>query len=243
MTDSLGYIHNCYTPLIAYIADLPEQQLIACVAKNASPVTTATLPQFGDLEPHEPCTGQATLEQIKNLCEEVNPWDIINFQKKAKLIKLLGVHLLFWQDWRFADPAYFLIGKVLHMYHKFFFDHVLTWCKEVVGKYLLDTRYKTQHWCIGVRHFQSGVSHVKQMTGHEHRDIQQTIVPMIANATPATTPLFVCCVRSIIEFIYKAQNPVHSDTSIASMVDALREFYTTQHAITEAKARQGASGV
>jgi len=243
MTDSLGYIRNCYTPLVAYIADLPEQQLVACVAKNASSVTTATLPQFGDPEPHEPRTGQATLEQIKNLCEGVNPWDIVNFQKKAKLIKLLGVHLPFWRDWRFADPAYFLIGEILHTCHKFFFDHVLAWCKEVAGKYLLDTRYKTQHRRIGVRHFQSGVSHVKQMMGREHRDIQRTIVPMIAKATPTTTPLFVYCVRSIIEFIYKAQNPVHSNTSIASMVDALREFHTTRHAITEAEAQRGASGV
>ena len=243
MTDPLGHIRNCYTPLVAYIADLPEQQLVACVSRNASPVTTATLPHFGDAEPHGPRTGQATLEQIKNLCDEVNPWDIVNFQKKAKLIKLLGVHLPFWRDWRFADPAYFLIGEILHTCHKFFFDHVLAWCKEVAGKYLLDTRYKTQHRRVSVRHFKSGVSHVKQMTGREYRDIQRTIVPMIAKATPATTPLFVYCVRSIVEFIYKAQNPVHSDASIASMVEALKEFHATRHTITEAEARRGTSGI
>ncbi|KIK96749.1 hypothetical protein PAXRUDRAFT_10608 [Paxillus rubicundulus Ve08.2h10] len=164
-TDPLGYTFNCYTPLIAYITDLSKQQLMACVPKNASPITAATLPQFGDPEPREPCTGQATLEQIKCLYSKVNPWDIINFQKKVKLIKLLGVHLPFWWDWRFADPAYFLMGEILHTCHKFFFNHILAWCKEVAGKHNLNTQYKTQHQCIGVRYFQSGVSHVKQMTG------------------------------------------------------------------------------
>ena len=48
MTDTLGYVRNCVTPLVAYITDLPEQQLITGVTKNASPVTTATLPQFGN---------------------------------------------------------------------------------------------------------------------------------------------------------------------------------------------------
>ena len=54
MTDALGYTRNCFTPLVAYIADLPEQQLVACVTKNASPITIATLPQFSDPFPHPP---------------------------------------------------------------------------------------------------------------------------------------------------------------------------------------------
>lgn len=243
MTDALGYIRSCYTPLVAYIADLPEQQLIACVAKNASPVTTATLAEFGDATPHPPRNGSSTLKQIEDLCREVDPWDLASFQRKAKAMKLLGVHLPFWRNWRFADPAIFLNGEILHTCHKFFFDHVLTWCKEAAGTRILDSRFKTQHKRVGTRHFTSGVSHIKQMTGREHRDIQRTIVPMIANATPRVTPLFVYCVRSIIEFIYRAQSPVHSDASIASMVKALQEFHATRQAIVDAEARKGTNGV
>ncbi|KIJ18778.1 hypothetical protein PAXINDRAFT_38007, partial [Paxillus involutus ATCC 200175] len=242
MTDALGYIRSCYTPLVAYIADLPEQQLIACVAKSASPVTMATLAQFGDPTPHPPHAGSGTLKQIEDLCREVNPWDLVPFQKKAKAIKLLGVHLPFWRNWRFADPAFFLIGEILHTCHKFFFDHILKWCKEVTGNHILDSRYKTQHKRVGTRHFTSGVTHIKQMTGREHRDIQRTIVPMISKATSRVTPLFVYCIRSIIEFIYRAQSPVHSSASLAAMVSALQEFHATRHAVVEAEARQGASG-
>ena len=243
MTDSLGYTRNCFTPLVAYIADLPEQQLIACVAKNASPVTTATLAQFGDPFPHPPRHGKLTLQQIENLCATVNPWDITTFQKKAKAIQLLGVHLPFWRDWRHADPAYFLNGEVLHSCHKFFFDHPLKWCKEAVGGNLLDTRYKEQHRCIGVRHFSSGISHIKQMTGREHRDIQRMIVPMIAQANAAASPLFVYCIRSLIEFIYRAQNPVHTESSLSEMLAALQEFHTTKQVILDAEARRGTTGV
>lgn len=96
MTDSFGYVRNCFTPLVAYVADLPEQQLIAGVSKNASPVTTATMPQFGDSFPHPPRTGRHTLQQIVELCAAVHPWDITTFQKQAKAIYLLGVHLPFW---------------------------------------------------------------------------------------------------------------------------------------------------
>ncbi|KAI6106049.1 hypothetical protein EDD16DRAFT_1746620 [Pisolithus croceorrhizus] len=243
MTDALGYVRNCFTPLVTYIADLPEQQLVACVAKNSSPVTTATLSQFGDTFPHPPRSGANTLRQIQELCAVVHPWDITNFQKRAKAIKLLGVHLPFWRDWKHADPACFLNGEMLHSCHKFFFDHPLKWCKEIARHHVLDTCYKTQHKHIGVRHFTSGISHVKQMTGCDHHDIQRTIVPMVAKSSPTVTPLFVYTIRSLIEFIYKAQNPVHTDASIASMVDALAEFHLNRQSIINAGARRGTSGV
>ncbi|KIJ06771.1 hypothetical protein PAXINDRAFT_91492 [Paxillus involutus ATCC 200175] len=172
-----------------------------------------------------------------------DPWDIKKFQKQAKLVKLLGVHQPFWRDWKFADPAFFLNGEILHTCHKFFFDHILKWCKEVAGNYLLDTRYKTQHKRIAVRHFGSGVSHIKQMTGREHRDIQRTIVPMIAGAGANSTPLFVYSIRSMIEFIYQAQNPTHTNSSLASMVGALKEFHATKQAVVDAEGRRGAKGV
>ena len=37
MTDSLGNVRNCFTPLVPYIADLLEQRLVASVTKNTSP--------------------------------------------------------------------------------------------------------------------------------------------------------------------------------------------------------------
>ncbi|KIK73204.1 hypothetical protein PAXRUDRAFT_21117 [Paxillus rubicundulus Ve08.2h10] len=40
MTDPFGATHYCFTPLIAWTADLPEQQMIACMSKNASPGRT-----------------------------------------------------------------------------------------------------------------------------------------------------------------------------------------------------------
>ena len=218
--------------------------MVACVAKNASPVTTATVSEFGDSFPHPPRSGVETLQKINDICAQgVHPWDVATFQAKAKAIKLSGVHLPFWRNWKFANPMYFLIGKLLHSGHKFVFDHVLKWCKEAAGKHILDARYKTQHKRVGVRHFGSGISHVNQMTGREHHDIQRTLVPMLAKASPTVSPLFVYCIRSIIEFIYRAQSPIHTDATISSMVDALSEFHGTKQAIIQAEARRGTTGV
>jgi len=54
LMDAMGSIHHCYTLLISYIADLPEQQLIAGVAMSTSPVTITERSKFGDAKPAKP---------------------------------------------------------------------------------------------------------------------------------------------------------------------------------------------
>jgi hypothetical protein len=80
---------------------------------------------------------------------------------------------------------------------------------------------------------------MKQMTGREHRDLQRTLVPSIAGVV---LPQFVQAIRALIDFIYKAQSPVHSDASIDSMVSSLQEFHDHKHAILDAGARRGTKG-
>lgn len=78
------------------------------------------------------------------------------------------------------------------------------------------------------------------MTGWEHQDIQCTIIAPIAGAAP---PRFICSTRAPIEFIYLAQNPVHSPDSLKSMVQALSDFHAFKDAIIDAEVRRGNKGV
>ncbi|KAG1759913.1 hypothetical protein EDD22DRAFT_781898, partial [Suillus occidentalis] len=170
----------------------------------------------------------------------VDPWDLDKFQKAAKAVHLSGVHMPFWRDWAFACPSVFLTAKVLHTCIKFFADHPLNWIKEAVGKPELDAHFMVQHKRVGTHHFTKGVTHVNQMTGREHQDIQCTIIASIAGATP---PRFIHSIRALIEFIYLAQNPVHSPDSLESMVQALLDFHVSKDAIIDAEARRGKKGV
>ena len=240
MADPFSNICYCFTPLVAWTADLLEQQMIACTSKNASPVTLATLKEFGDAERRPTHTGAHTLELIHNVRGNIDPWLLDSFQKMAKTFLLSRVHLPFWKDWLHSEVSTLLIPKVLHTLHKLFFNHLLEWCKEVLGKDKLDAHYKVHHKCIGVHHFASGISKVKQMTGWEHRDIQCTIVAMIAGTAP---PEMVQSIHALINFIYLAQCHIHTESSIQHMEASLAEFHMTKAAIITAGARRGKSTV
>lgn len=237
--DPAGCTRQIFTPLVAYTADLPEQQLIAAVAKNASPVSIATLKSFGDAKGSDPRLGVNTLYQIAAVCKKWDPWRFPEFIEAAKKEGLSGVNLPFWRDWSRSDPSLFLAPEVLHTLHKFFFDHALVWCKAVLGAEELDRRFRCLHKRVGYRHFAGGITHVNQMTGREHRDIQRTIVAVIAGAVDGG---FLRAIRALIDFIYIAQYPRHTASTIGSMTDALDEFHKHKHHILEANARTGKSG-
>ena len=235
LVDPCGNVHNCYTPLVTYIADLPKQQLIAGVAKNASPVTMAEQSQFGDPIPAAPRTCEQILHQIQEACSKAHPWDLVAFQKVAKSLKLLGVHLPFWCNWMFGNPSYFLNGEILHSGHKFFFDHVLSWCKVAAGSSILNTHFSSLHQHVSFRHFLSGMSRPLQMTGHNHHDIQRSIVPILDGAGTVTDG-FIRAVHGLVEFIYRVQDPVHTNSSIAAMQQALADFHSTKQSILDLQA-------
>ncbi|KAG1819088.1 uncharacterized protein BJ212DRAFT_1446220 [Suillus subaureus] len=154
-----------------HITDLPEQLMTACITKNSSPVTTVTQKEFGDETLHPPWNGINTYTLIQQLCTHVDPWDLVVFLREAKKLCLSRVHLPYWRNWRRSNPARFLTPEILHALHKFFFNH-----------------FKSHHKHTGVCHFSGGVSHVNQMTGQEHWDIQCTIVLMLwGMASPGFT--------------------------------------------------------
>lgn len=51
MTFGDSTVRLCRTPLVGWIADTPEEAMIACAGEKQSPITTAS--EFGDAEQHD----------------------------------------------------------------------------------------------------------------------------------------------------------------------------------------------
>ena len=234
MLDPHGYQRLCFMLLAAWTTDLPEQLMISCISKSTSPVTEATHKQFGDAHRSLPRTGELTLNCITKLIQKADLWNLATFLKKARALQLSGVHLPFWRKHLFVNPSIFLLPEILHACHKFFFDHILLWCKILLSDEL-DAQYKYHHKRVGVRHFAGGISHVKQMMGREHHDIQRTLVAMISGCVP---PRFLRAIRTLIDFIYQAQSPMHTESSIQEMESSLCEFHDHKDAIIVVGARR-----
>ena len=239
MNDPTGYCRYCFTPLVSYIADTPEELLVACVCSNVSPVTTATRDQFGDAFRHPLRKGSTTIARINAVVRSVSPAHVSDFFTMCKKFSLNGVHEPFWQDWALSDPSSFIIPEILHHIHRMFWDHDLQWGIFVVGAKELDFRFMLLQVPIGYRGFGDGVSTLKQVSGRDHRHIQRYFIGLIAAAVPSD---FLSAIRSLCEFRYLAQAPSFTDGAVAKLERALKDFHSQKDAVLISGARRGKSG-
>jgi hypothetical protein len=133
MSDPRGDLHMILMPLVAWIANYPEQLLISCTASKCSPISHAIAAQFGDPLPHPPQTHSDTLNAIERACTISDPCNIASFYKMCQTLHLNGVVELYWKDWGNACPSIFLMPNGLHQWHKFFFDHPINWLINIIG--------------------------------------------------------------------------------------------------------------
>jgi Plavaka transposase len=239
MSDPLGSLRYAYTPLAACIVDTPEAAMLSGVAGKTSHVTTASYKEFGDPFRHRPRTSSMTLAQLQAIEDNVAPWDINAYAKKAATYRLNGVHRLFWRDWPLSDPSKFLTPEPLHHWHKMFWDHDAKWCIRAVGPSEIDFRFSILHPHTGFRQFQEGISKLKQVTGREHRDMQRYMVAVIADAVPKD---FLVAIRALADFRYLSQAPEISDQTCTMIDDALQEFHNHKDSIISAGVRTGKGG-
>ncbi|KAG1773359.1 hypothetical protein EV702DRAFT_1181125 [Suillus placidus] len=198
--------------------------LIACTALKCSPISLAVSTQFGDPLPHSPRIRSRTLDAIERACTISDPCEIASFYKACQSLHLNGVVEPYWMDWGDACPSRFLMPDALHQWHKFFFDHPITWSINIMGGAELDWRLSVLQPRVGVRHWANGVSTLKQLSGRDHRDLKKLLPAMI------------------IEFIFQAQNLFLYDKMLHSLTEALRKFHHYKVAIITAGGCRGKNG-
>lgn len=235
MSDPVGNVRHCFTPLAAYIVDTPEACMLSIVRGKTSPFTLASYEQFGDSFRHPSRTRSITLEQLANI--DADPNDLEAYFNACAEYRLNGVHAPFWKDWPLADPSVFLIPEPLHHWHKQFWDHDMQWCLEVVGVQEFDFRISILQPITGYRHFPGGISKLKQVTGRVHRDVQRYIVGLIAGAAPRR---FVIAICALMDVRYMAQSPTPDDNLLASIDKSLSIFHDNKDVIMTLGARMGA---
>ena len=242
MTDYFGDIRHCYTPLVGYIADTPEAAALAGVSGKTSHLTMAFGPQFGDDFLHPPRTANQVLTDLSTLSSYVDPWDLASYIKEAReSFRLNGVDLPFWRDWALPtgvipDPYHSFPIEILHHFHKCFWDHDLKWCIRALGEGEIDFRFSLLQPSCGFRHFSSGVSKLKQVTGREHRNIQRYILGVIAGAVPAE---FILAIRALLNLRYFAQMRHVDTTALDKISAALRTFHHYKQVILDNHYRVG----
>ncbi|KAI6018858.1 hypothetical protein EDC04DRAFT_2576217, partial [Pisolithus marmoratus] len=138
MSDPIRNLKHCFTPLVAYIANTPEQHVITCITDNASAISMAVSKQFGDPLCCAACTASKTHWLLIVVKRETHALNLSLYFRACQKWQLNGVASPFWLDCALVELSSFLNPEILHHFFKMFWDHDQKWCSRMLGADELD---------------------------------------------------------------------------------------------------------
>jgi hypothetical protein len=170
MTCADAFIRKVFPVLAAYVADFPEQCLVACCGEKRCPVCAVHRDRRGENVASPPRT-QASTEWVLHHQEA---------GKEPRMFVTLGLREVFspfWAGMPHSDIFSCITPDMLHQLHKGVFkDHVVSWCQRIIGKKALDNRFKAMTDFPGLRHFKNGISKVKRWGGRDFKEMERVFL-------------------------------------------------------------------
>ncbi|KAJ7023001.1 hypothetical protein C8F04DRAFT_1240393 [Mycena alexandri] len=219
-----GYTRRVYPILAAYIADYPEQCLVACCKENRCPKCVVDPKKRGEPVHSALRDPDETIKLMKKHAKGLAPKEF-----EAQGLRPADP---FWKDLPHCDIFECFTPDILHQLHKGVFkDHVVNWTTQSLGgtekgnEDKIDFRFRLMPGHPSLRHFKLGISLVSQWTGNEYKSMEKIFLGVINGCAD---PQVVRAVRGILDFIEYAHFETHTDASLKKLEEAWLLFHANK---------------
>ena len=203
--------------LSAYLADHPEQCLVACCKENHCPKCLVPPGERGNPIRSQLRDVEETLQILQDRYLEMD---------STTQFETHGLRPVdpFWKNLPYCDIFSTFTPDLLHQLHKGVFgDHLSKWARETVpGKDEIDLRFKAMTGHPSLRHFQKGITLVSQWTGQEYKELEKVFLGVVAGAADG---MVVSAVRAALDFIFYAHFERHTDSTLQKLEAAWIDFH------------------
>lgn len=228
-----GYKRKVFPILSSYICDHPEQCLVAGTMQSFCPICEVPSTERSALTRYPTRTQGRAIRAMRAKMRK-KPYQRVVAgsieEEELRDFDELGLHLVepFWMGFPFIDTDTLFTPDILHQLHKGMFQtHLLRWVKERLTKDEIDRRFRSLPRYSGLRHFGKGISHISQMTGKEQKELEKVLM-VIITSSPKIPKEASAAASALLNFIYLARFPVHTDSTLTQMQQALETFHANK---------------
>ena len=224
MVDGKGNIRQVHPILACYAADYPEQCLVTTAKYNTCPKCHAILEDFNTGQLKDLQTSYETLQNIDYALDSTKG----TFKNICHTFDLNG-HTPdpFWSNLPYTDIHMSITPDILHQVNSGVFSHLTRWCELIAtGNNELDGRISQLPLSHGIHHFPGGFSVLMRKSASEWKSMAKVLLGSIIEIVLRQA---VKATRLLLDFIYLAQYPSHSDLTLQYLDEALQFFHKEKH--------------
>ncbi|KAI0040537.1 hypothetical protein FA95DRAFT_1549668 [Auriscalpium vulgare] len=236
MASGDGVFRRCHPIFAAFVGDYPEQALVACVKSGQCPKCEVDPDDLGVFEDSAPRDLASTLRALRTVDRGPEL-----FFAECEEARIKPVDHPFWEDLSFSNVFTAITPDILHQMYQGMVKHTVEWLHKAFGAAEMDERCKRLPRNHGARLFSSGISHLSRVSGQEHKDMCRILMALIVDlelpdgSSPARV---VRAVRALLDFLYLAQYPSHSENTLGYLEEALQRFHDNKDVFEELGIRE-----
>jgi hypothetical protein len=225
MATADGCIRRMHPIFAAFIGDYPEQVLTACTYSGDCPCCDIPRGDLGDGD-----LDSSNLRDLDEVFEILTSFDTnpSEFVRSCKAARIKPVFSPFWHHLPYLDIYNSITPDVLHQLYQGLIKHLVSWLISALGPLEIDARCRRLPPNHNIRSFTKGITSLSHISGKEHDQISRILIGLIIGLElgdgRSTAPL-VCSVRALLDFLFLAQYPVHTDETLELLQNALNRFH------------------
>ncbi|KAG1902029.1 uncharacterized protein F5891DRAFT_1144149 [Suillus fuscotomentosus] len=224
MASGDGAVHRGHPIVACYSADYPEQLLTTGVKSGECPKCDVPHKELGS--PHFPVNLRdlnAILAALSLVDEDYDLW-----RRACQECGIKPVFKPFWLDLPHTNIFQSITPDVLHQLYQGIIKHLTEWIKEACSEAEIDARCRRLPPNHNIRLFLKGISHLSRVSGTEHNQICRFLLGIVIGIQlpgNLNSGRLTRAIRGILDFLYLAQYPSHTDQTLALLDDALTRFH------------------
>ncbi|KAI0065024.1 hypothetical protein BV25DRAFT_1869164 [Artomyces pyxidatus] len=228
-----GVIRRCHPILAAFVGDYPEQCLVVgCKNMECPQACILDKDELGDYSTFEDRNYDDIIEALQTIDD--GPLEYI---AACEEVGIKPIFHPFWENLPYCNIYQSITPDVLHQLYQGMVKHLIQWIKKAYGAEEIDARFARLPPNHNLRHFSNGISILSRVSGQEHKDICRVLLGVILDLplpVPGMNPTrLVLAARGLMDYLYMAQYPSHSTTTLEYLDEALAKFHENKEIFIE----------
>ena len=215
--------------MASFSGDYPEQVLTACIPTGQCATCPTPKDELGDYDRNQ-YLGLRDLDCILDALDsfEHDPGNFLQTCSEAGIKPIVDP---FWKDLPYVHIYRSITPDILHQLYQGILKRLVGWVTQTVGPIEIDARCRRLPPNHNIRHFIKGITSLSRITGQEHDQMSRILLGLVIDAPlpdGLSSVRLIRAVRALLDFIYLAQYPVHTDESLMLLEDSLEQFHNNK---------------